>query len=60
LLEILFLLGCENACAFSILAQGGLVVGNVFLIDVKDRGRINMSKINIAIWICLETSFLDY
>jgi hypothetical protein len=36
------------------------IVGNIFVIDVKGRGRLYMSKINIARWRLLETLFLDY
>jgi hypothetical protein len=35
-------------------------VRNTIVIDVKDRGRIHMSKIKIAIWRLLEILFLDF
>jgi hypothetical protein len=38
----------------------GEIFGNIFFIDVKDRGRLQMSKINIARWILLEILFLDF
>jgi hypothetical protein len=33
--------------------------GNIFFIDVKERGRLQMLKKNIARWRLLETLFLD-
>jgi len=38
--------------------KGG-IVGNSVFIDVKDRGRIQMSKIKITRWRFLEILFLD-
>jgi hypothetical protein len=38
----------------------GEIVGNIVFIDVKDRGRLHMSKINIARWRLLEILFLDF
>jgi hypothetical protein len=38
----------------------GEIVGNIVVIDVKDRGRLQMSKINIARWRLLEILFLDF
>jgi hypothetical protein len=38
----------------------GDVVGNIIVIDVKERGRLQMSKKNIARWILLEILFLDF
>jgi hypothetical protein len=35
-------------------------VGNIVLIDVKDMGRLQMSKIKIAKWRFLEILVLDY
>jgi hypothetical protein len=35
----------------------GEIVGNIFFIDVKDRGRLQISKINISIWRLLEILF---
>jgi hypothetical protein len=35
-------------------------VGNIIVIDVRDKGRIHMSKINIARWRLLEILFLDF
>jgi hypothetical protein len=35
-------------------------VGNIVVIDVKDRGRLWMYKINIARWRLLEILFLDF
>jgi hypothetical protein len=35
----------------------GDIVGNIVVIDVKDRGRLQMSKINIARWRLLEIFF---
>ena len=36
------------------------IVVNIVVIDVKDRGRLLMSKINIARWRLLEILFLDF
>jgi hypothetical protein len=38
----------------------GEIVGNSVFIDAKDRGRLQISKINIAIWRLLEILFLDF
>jgi hypothetical protein len=32
----------------------GEIIGNIVVIDVKYRGRLQMSKINIARWIFLK------
>ena len=36
------------------------IVENIVVIDVKDRGRLHMSKIKIARWRLLEILFLDF
>jgi hypothetical protein len=36
------------------------IVGNIVFINVKYRGRLHMSKLNISIWILLEILFLDF
>jgi hypothetical protein len=38
----------------------GEIVGNIVIIDVKDRGIRHISNINIAIWRLLEILFLDF
>jgi hypothetical protein len=38
----------------------GEIVGNIVVIDFKNKGRIHMSKINIARWRLLEIWFLDF
>jgi len=38
----------------------GNIVGNIFFIDVKYMGILYMSKINIARWRFLETSFFVF
>jgi hypothetical protein len=38
----------------------GDIVGNIVFIDFKDRGRLQMSKINIARWRLLEILVLDF
>jgi hypothetical protein len=42
------------------LGNMGDIVGNIDVIYFKDRGRLHMSKINIARWILLEILFLDF
>jgi len=37
-----------------------LCVGNIVVINVKDKGRLQMSKMKIARWKLLETLLLDY
>jgi hypothetical protein len=36
------------------------IIGNVVVIDVKDRARLQMSKIKITTWRLLEIMFLDF
>jgi hypothetical protein len=36
------------------------IVGNIVVIDVKNRRRLQMPKINIARWRLLEILFLDF
>jgi hypothetical protein len=38
----------------------GEIIGSIVVIDVKDMGRLHMSKINIARWRLLEILFLDF
>jgi hypothetical protein len=37
-----------------------VLVGNIVVIDVKDKGRLQMSEIKIARWRLLEILFLDF
>ena len=41
------------------MTKGGIVENNV-VIDVKNRGSLHMSKINIGRWILLKVSLLDF
>jgi hypothetical protein len=38
----------------------GNIVENIVFIDVKYKGRLHMSKINIVMWILLEILFLYF
>jgi len=38
----------------------GEIVGNIIVIDVKERGRLHMSKIKIARWKLPEILILDF